>query len=213
MGMRTPGEDTPGVEPGVDMLRNLNLGEKVSVGRAVGVIGGGNVAIDAARCSLRCGADKVTIFYRRSRAEMPASEEEIEAALAENITIDYLTAPEEVLSQNGKVSGLRLIRMKLGEPDASGRRRPEPVEGSQFEVALDTIIPAIGQRSDLSFVSEGDGIETTSWGTIVVDPDTLATGKPGVFAGGDCVDGPGIAIQAVASGKQGAESIRNFLEQ
>ena len=213
MGMRTPGEGTPGVEPGVDMLRNLNLGEKVSVGRAVGVIGGGNVAIDAARCSLRCGADKVTIFYRRSRAEMPASEEEIEAALAENITIDYLTAPEEVLSQNGKVSGLRLIRMKLGEPDASGRRRPEPVEGSQFEVALDTIIPAIGQRSDLSFVSEGDGIETTSWGTIVVDPDTLATGKPGVFAGGDCVDGPGIAIQAVASGKQGAESIRNFLEQ
>ena len=213
MEMRTPGEDTPGVEPGVDMLRNLNLGEKVSVGRAVGVIGGGNVAIDAARCSLRCGAQKVTIFYRRSRAEMPASEEEIEAALAENIAIDYLTAPEEVLSQNGRVSGLRLIRMELGAPDASGRRRPEPVEGSQFEVPLDTIIPAIGQRSDLSFVSAGDGIGTTSWGTIVVDPDTLATGKPGVFAGGDCVDGPGIAIQAVASGQKAAESIRNFLEQ
>jgi NADPH-dependent glutamate synthase beta subunit-like oxidoreductase len=144
---------------------------------------------------------------------MPASEEEIEAALAENIGIDYLTAPEEVLSQNGKVSGLRLIRMQLGEPDASGRRRPEPVENSQFEVALDTIIPAIGQRSDLTFVSEGDGIETTSWGTVVVDPDTLETGKQGVFAGGDCVDGPGIAIQAVASGKQAAESIRNYLEQ
>ena len=164
MGMRTPGEDTPGVEPGVDMLRNLNLGEKVSVGRAVGVIGGGNVAIDAARCSLRCGAEKVTIFYRRSRAEMPASEEEIEAALAENIAIDYLTAPEEVLSQNGRVSGLRLIRMQLGEPDASGRRRPEPIEGSQFEVALDTIIPAIGQRSDLSFIPEGEAIKTTRLG-------------------------------------------------
>jgi NADPH-dependent glutamate synthase beta subunit-like oxidoreductase len=211
MGMRTPGEDTPGVEPGVDMLRNLNLGQKVSVGRAVGVIGGGNVAIDAARCSLRCGADKVTIFYRRSRAEMPASEEEIEAALAENIAIDYLTAPEEVLSQNGRVSGLRLIRMQLGEPDASGRRRPEPIEGSQFEVALDTIIPAIGQRSDLSFIPEGEVIKTTGWGTIVVDPDTLATGRAGVFAGGDCVDGPGIAIQAIASGQHAAESIKQYL--
>jgi len=213
MGMRTPGEDTSGVEPGVDMLRNLNLDEKVSVGRAVGVIGGGNVAIDAARCSLRCGADKVTIFYRRSRAEMPASEEEIEAALAENIAIDYLTAPEEVLSQHGRVSGLRLIRMQLGEPDASGRRRPEPIEGSQFEVALDTIIPAIGQRSDLSFIPEGEVIKTTGWGTIVVDPDTLATGRAGVFAGGDCVDGPGIAIQAIASGQQAAASIKQYLKQ
>jgi NADPH-dependent glutamate synthase beta subunit-like oxidoreductase/NAD-dependent dihydropyrimidine dehydrogenase PreA subunit len=213
MSMRTTGEDTPGVEPGVDMLRNLNLGEHVAVGRTVGVIGGGNVAIDAARCSLRCGAEEVTIFYRRSRTEMPASEEEIEAALAENITIDYLTAPEEVLSRNGKVSGLRLIRMQLGEPDASGRRRPEPIEGSQFEVALDTIIPAIGQRSDLSFIPEGEAIKTTGWGTIVADPDTLATGRAGVFAGGDCVDGPGIAIQAIASGKQAADSIKQYLKQ
>jgi NADPH-dependent glutamate synthase beta subunit-like oxidoreductase len=144
---------------------------------------------------------------------MPASEEEIEAALAENIAIDYLTAPEEVLSQNGRVSGLRLIRMQLGEPDASGRRRPEPIEGSQFEVALDTVIPAIGQRSDLSFIPEGEAIKTTGWGTIVVDPDTLETGRAGVFAGGDCVDGPGIAIQAIASGQQAAESIKQYLKQ
>jgi NADPH-dependent glutamate synthase beta subunit-like oxidoreductase len=101
--------------------------------------------------------------------------------------------------------------MELGEPDASGRRRPVPIEGSQFDVELDTIIPAIGQRSDLSFIPEGDPIQTTRWGTIVVDPDTLATGKPGVFAGGDCVDGPGIAIQAVAAGKKAAESIHNYL--
>lgn len=211
MGMGTPGEQIPGVVPGVDMLRNLNLGEEVSVGRRVGVIGGGNVAIDAARCSLRCGAKEVTIFYRRSRAEMPASEEEIEAALAEKITIEYLTAPEEVLAADNKVAGLRLIRMKLGEPDASGRRRPEPVEGSQFAVQLDTIIPAIGQRSDLSFIPEGDTIRTTRWGSIVVDQDSLATGREGVFAGGDCVDGPGIAIQAVASGKKAAESIMRYL--
>jgi NADPH-dependent glutamate synthase beta subunit-like oxidoreductase len=144
---------------------------------------------------------------------MPASEEEIEAALAENIAIDYLTAPEEVLSQNGRVSGLRLIRMQLGEPDASGRRRPEPIEGSQFEVALDTIIPAIGQRSDLSFIPEGEAIETTGWGTIVADQETLATGRPGVFAGGDCVDGPGIAIQAIASGQKAAASIKQYLKQ
>jgi len=212
MSMGTPGEQTPGVEPGVDLLRSLNLGEQVRVGRRVGVIGGGNVAIDAARCSLRCGAQEVTIFYRRSRAEMPASAEEIEAALAEKITIEYLTAPEEVLSAGNRVSGLKLIRMKLGEPDASGRRRPEPIQGSQFAVELDTVIPAIGQRSDLSFIPEGDTIKTTRWGSVVVDQDTLATGREGVFAGGDCVDGPGIAIQAVASGKRAAESIIRYLK-
>jgi NADPH-dependent glutamate synthase beta subunit-like oxidoreductase len=211
MSMRTKGEETPGVLPGVDMLRDLNLGKKVTVGPRVGIIGGGNVAIDAARCSLRCGASEVSIFYRRSRAEMPASEEEIEAALAEKIAIEYLTAPEEVVAKDNKVAGLKLIRMELGEPDASGRRRPVAVEGSQFEVALDTIIPAIGQRSELSFIPEGDAIKTTSWGTIVVDTDTLATGRSGVFAGGDCVDGPGIAIQAIASGKKAAQSIVNYL--
>jgi len=213
MSMRTPGEDTPGVEPGVDLLRDLNLGKKVKVGRRVGVIGGGNVAIDAARCSLRSGAEQVTIFYRRSRTEMPASEEEIEAALDERITIEYLTAPEEVIVKDNRVAGLRLIRMELGEADASGRRRPVPIECSQFEVELDMIIPAIGQRSDLSFISDEDGIRTTKWGTIVVDPDTLATGRPGVFAGGDCISGPGIAIQAIAVGKKAAESINNYLQQ
>lgn len=211
MSMRTPGEDAPGVEPGVDLLRDLNLGKEVTVGRRIGVIGGGNVAIDAARCSLRCGAEQVTIFYRRSRAEMPASEEEIEAALAERIPIEYLTAPQEVMLKENRVQGLRLIRMELGEPDASGRRRPVPIEGSQFEVELDMIIPAIGQRSDLSFISKEDTIKTTRWGTIVVDTDTLATGKPGIFAGGDCVNGPGIAIQAIAAGKKAAESINNYL--
>jgi NADPH-dependent glutamate synthase beta subunit-like oxidoreductase len=115
------------------------------------------------------------------------------------------------MAKENSVKGLRLIRMELGEPDASGRRRPVPIEGSQFEVELDMIIPAIGQRSDLSFITEGDTVKTTKWGTIVADPDTLATGKPGVFAGGDCVDGPGIAIQAIAQGKKAAESINSYL--
>jgi NADPH-dependent glutamate synthase beta subunit-like oxidoreductase/NAD-dependent dihydropyrimidine dehydrogenase PreA subunit len=212
MGMNIPGEDAQGAVSGVTLLRDLNLGKKIEVGRRVGVIGGGNVAIDAARCSLRCGAQEVTIFYRRSRAEMPASDEEIQAALDEGVTIEYLTAPQEVMVKDNSASGLRLIRMELGEPDASGRRRPIPIEGSQFEVELDMIIPAIGQRSDLSFISDGDDIRTTRWGTVVVDPDTLLTGKPGVFAGGDCVDGPGIAIQAIAAGKQAAESINNYLK-
>jgi len=213
MSMRTPGEDAPGVVSGVVLLRDLNLGKKVVVGRRVGIIGGGNVAIDAARSSLRYGSQEITIFYRRSRTEMPASNEEIEAALHEEIKIEYLTAPQEVIVKDNSVKGLRLIRMELGESDASGRRRPVPIEGSKFEVELDTIIPAIGQRSDLSFIPDGDVIKTTRWGTIIVDPDTLATGKPGVFAGGDCVDGPGIAIQAIAAGKKAAKSINNYLQQ
>ena len=205
-----PGEDSEGVVHGVDFLRDLNLGKGVKIGEKVVVIGGGNVAIDASRAALRLGAQEVTILYRRSRAEMPASEEEVEDALTEGVKIEYLAAPTEVISQGGKVTGLKCIRMELGEPDASGRRRPIPIPGSEFTMDANMIIPAIGQAPDLSFL-EGTGIKVTKQGMIAADPLTLATNQPGVFAGGDAQTGPGIAIEAVAAGKRAAESIKRYL--
>ena len=206
-----PGEDTKGVVHGVDFLRDLNLGREVWVGKNIGIIGGGNVAMDAARSSLRLGAKKVSILYRRTRQEMPASDDEIEAAEAEGIEIQYLVAPVEVLSGSGKVKGLKCNRMELGEPDASGRRRPVPIKGSEFDMELDMIIPAIGQATELSFLGENSGIETTKRGTLAADTETLATSRPGVFAGGDAVSGPAMAIEAVAAGKRAAASIDNYL--
>jgi NADPH-dependent glutamate synthase beta subunit-like oxidoreductase/NAD-dependent dihydropyrimidine dehydrogenase PreA subunit len=209
---RVEGEDAEGVVSGVDFLRDLNLGNEVKVEGRVAIIGGGNVAMDAARSSLRLGAREVTILYRRSRHEMPASDEEIDAALEEGIKIEYLVAPVGVIEKDERVAGIRCIRMELGEPDASGRRRPVPVEASEFEIELDMILPAIGQRADLSFLPEDGSIEATRWGTIVVDPVTLSTSKEGIFAAGDCVTGPGIAIDAIAGGKKAAVSIDNYLK-
>ncbi|MEW6615878.1 MAG: FAD-dependent oxidoreductase [Thermodesulfobacteriota bacterium] len=209
--MRIPGEDALGVIPGVTFLRDLNLGNPVDVGGRVAVIGGGNVAIDSARCALRLGARDVTILYRRSRQEMPASDEEIEAALEEGIKIEYLVAPLQVFTADGKVASLRCMRMELGKPDASGRRMPIPVEGSEFDIELDTLIPAIGQVPDISFLGESSEIELTKKGTIAVNPDTLETSRPGVFAGGDCQTGPKIAVEAVAAGKKAAVSIDKYL--
>ncbi len=211
MSARMEGEDARGVVSGVDFLRALNLGEEVKVGDRVAVIGGGNVAVDAARSSLRLGAKEVTILYRRSRAEMPASDEEIDAALEEGIRIEYLVAPAGVVTKDDRVAGIRCIRMELGKPDASGRRRPVPVEGSEFERELDMILPAIGQTPDLSFLPEEGFLQATKWGTLVADPDTLSTSREGVFAAGDCVTGPGIAIEAIAGGKRAAVSIDRYL--
>lgn len=205
-----PGEDNPRVVPGVIFLRKVNLGEKVQVGERVGVIGGGNVAIDAARAALRLGAKEVTIIYRRSREEMPAYQEDIEEAEEEGIRFQFLAAPTEIVSKDGKGISLRCIRMELGEPDASGRRRPIPIKGSDFSVELDTVIPAIGQAPDLSFL-KGMEIETTPQGTLKVDPVTLQTSRQGIFAGGDAVSGPWIAIEAVAAGKEAALSIDRYL--
>jgi NADPH-dependent glutamate synthase beta subunit-like oxidoreductase len=144
---------------------------------------------------------------------MPAIPEEIEASLHEGIKIEYLVAPLEVLVKDGRVTGIKCNRMALGEPDASGRRRPVPVEGSEFELAIDTIIPAIGQASDTSFLPQDSGITATAWGTIIADPKTCATSRPGVFAGGDCVTGPWIAVGAVAAGKDGAAAIHHYLNE
>ncbi|MDO8785645.1 MAG: FAD-dependent oxidoreductase, partial [Syntrophales bacterium] len=205
-----PGEDDPHVIPGVVFLRKVNLGEKVDIGERVSVIGGGNVAIDAARTALRMGAKEVSIIYRRSRNEMPANEEEIEEAEEEGVKFLFLAAPTEVVPKDGDNVFLRLVLMELSEPDASGRKRPVPVPGSDFFVESDTIISAIGQAPDLSFL-EGTGLSTTARGTIKVDPLTLQTSREGVFAGGDAVTGPGIAIDAVAAGKEAALSIDRYL--
>ncbi len=206
-----PGEHADGVVHGVAFLREMNLGKEMRLGRKVAIIGGGNVAIDAARSALRLGAQKVLILYRRSRVEMPASDEEIEAALAEGVEIQYLFAPTEVLVDDGRVVGMTCVRMELGAPDASGRRRPLPIPGSEFDIEVDMVIPAIGQAPDVSFL-EGSGIALSTRGLIDVDPITLATSRPGVFAGGDAQTGPGIAIEAVAAGNRAAVSITRHLK-
>jgi len=204
------GEDLKGVIDGVSFLRSLNLGKEIEVNGRVTVIGGGNVAIDAARSALRLGAEKVSVIYRRSRDEMPASEEEIEAALTEGVDIQYLVAPVALIRQRGRVAQIRCIRMELGQPDTSGRRRPIAVEGSEFDIETGMVIPAIGQTPNLSFLA-GSGLETTRRGTIAADPLTTATNVPGVFAGGDAHTGPSIAIEAIAAGKRAAISIDRYL--
>ncbi len=211
MKLDIPGEDAEGVMPGVELLRDVNSGKDVRVQGKVAVIGGGNVAIDAARSCLRLGAQEVSLYYRRTRDEMPAHQEEVQAALEEGVRMHFLVAPQEVTVSGGKVSGLKLLRMKLGEPDASGRRRPIPIEGSEFTVTADVVIPAIGQGVRLPFDPEKAGIETTRRRTVKVDPVTGATSLPGVFAGGDAEKGPYIAIDAIAGGARAAESIHRYL--
>lgn len=143
---------------------------------------------------------------------MPATDEEIEAAEAEGIKIEYLAAPTEIIAEDGRVKGMRCIRMELGEPDASGRRRPIPIPGSEFSIDVDTVIPAIGQTPDLSFLADDSGIEITDSGTLKVDSVTLATTRDGVFGGGDVQTGPATAIEAIAAGKEAAISIDRYLK-
>ncbi|MDQ7794854.1 MAG: FAD-dependent oxidoreductase [bacterium] len=203
-----PGEDIPGVVSGVEFLRHLNLDQEVRVGQRVLVIGGGNVAIDAARSCLRRGAAAVTVVYRRSRGEMPAAPHEVTAAEEEGIGFEFLTAPTAVRGQ-GRVEGLRCLRMQLGEADASGRRRPLPVPGSDFTLEADQVIVAVGQSADTSFAGEE---LVDRWGNLAADAGTLATALPGVFAGGDAVTGPATVVEAIAAGRQAAVSIRRYLD-
>jgi len=205
------GENADGVRQGVDFLRELNLTGSVKVGKKVVVVGGGNVAIDVSRAAIRLGAEEVTILYRRTRAEMPAWEEEIHAAEEEGVRITFLATPEEVLTQEGRITGIRCIRMELGEPDDSGRRRPVPVQGSQYDIQVDQLIPAIGQTA-FSELAETTGLEFSKWGKLNVDPVTYATDRKGVFAGGDVQTGPDVAIRAIAAGKETAESIVRYID-
>jgi len=204
---RVEGEDTPGVIDGVTVLRKVSLDEKIDLGKKVAVIGGGNVAIDCARTALRLGADEVTIVYRRTRAEMPASPEEVDAAIHEKINILFLAAPLKVSKKDNDLI-LTCNRMELGEPDASGRRRPVPIVGSEFDTEFDSIVAAIGQVSD---IPEAFGVETERWNTIRTNPDTLATSREGVYAGGDVVIGPDSVIRAIAQGRIAASSIDRYL--
>ena len=209
--LNIPGEDLQGVIHGVDYLKRVNLGEKVFLGDKVAVVGGGNVAMDAVRTAIRTGSKDVFILYRRSRAEMPASPEEIEEALEEGIKMEFLVAPKRVVGENGKVTGVECTRMELGEPDASGRRRPVEIKGSEFIVPCDALIPAIGQEADLDFVPKESGISINKWKNFEVDPVTFATTTPGVFAGGDVVTGPATVVKAVYAGKEAAVSIDRYL--
>jgi NADH-quinone oxidoreductase subunit F len=207
------GERAEGVIQGTELLRSVNLGEKVALGRRVGIVGGGNAAIDAARVAVRDkNCEKVTILYRRTRKEMPAFEEEIESAIEEGVEIQFLVAPIRVLAESGKANGVECIRMKLGDVDASGRRRPVPIEGSEFMMELDTLVPAIGERPDTSFFTEKDRLSISKWGNLEADPETYGTSREGVFAGGDVVTGPATVVQSMAAGKIAAASIQKYLE-
>lgn len=207
-----PGEQARGVFQGLAFLRKAGLGMPPPLGKRVAVVGGGNTAIDCARTALRLGVPEVTILYRRSRGEMPALPDEIGDAEQEGVSISYLTAPVEVLQQNGRARGLRCVRMELGEPDASGRRRPIPVPGSEFELDFDSVLLAIGQKPDDALAgTSADGIAFSRDGTVQVNAETLATGMKGVFAGGDNCLGPSTVIAAMGMGKRAAESIAKYL--
>lgn len=204
-----PGEELAGVFTGIDFLRDVNLEKPVSIGKRVAVVGGGNVAIDVARTALRLGAEDVTIVYRRSRDEMPAAADEIAEAEEEGVRIMHLAAPVEVLG-SGKVSGMKVEVMELGEADAKGRRKP--VGTGKFEtLELDAVISAIGQKIDLGGISAGTGIQLSSKGAVMVDELSYQTGEPDVFAGGDVVTGPKFAIDAIAAGKEASISIHRYV--
>jgi len=227
--LKIPGEDAKGILPGMKVLSALNLGGSVEIGKKVGIIGGGNTAVDTARRVLRTESaesiaavdtarsalrtkepDSVTIFYRRTIKEIPAYKEEVEGARKEGIKIEFLTAPNRIITQKGKLAACEFVRMKMGKLDESGRRSPIPIEGSEFIVELDTLIISISESPDISFL-ENQGLEFTKWNTLVNDPETCQTNRPGIFAGGDLVSGPNTVVDAVASGKIAATSIEQYL--
>ena len=212
--LRCPGEDEyqgKGIVDCVTFLREQALGTLPEAKGKLIVIGGGNAAIDSARVGWRMGFDEVYILYRRTKKEMPANSWEIDAAEHEGVILQYLAAPVEILGKDGKVTGMKCIKMELGEPDASGRRRPVPIEGSEYVIDAETIVPALSQGADLSFLKEGHDLELSRWNTFEIDEETGATNVPGVFAGGDIVTGPDIAIRAVAGGKRAAQGIHEYL--
>jgi len=218
--MRIPGENLCGVYSANEFLIRVNLmrayafpeyDTPIYVGEKVAVIGGGNVAMDAARCALRLGAKEVKIVYRRSREEMPARAEEKENAEEEGIVFEFLTNPKRFVgNERGWVKAMECIRMRLGEPDESGRRRPVPIEGSEFIMDVDTVIVAIGRTPNPIIQQTTEGLEVTKWGTIVVD-ENGKTSLEGVYAGGDIVTGEATVISAMGAGKKGAKAIHEYL--
>ncbi|AEG15498.1 glutamate synthase (NADPH), homotetrameric [Desulfofundulus kuznetsovii DSM 6115] len=219
--MNIPGENSCGVYSANEFLTRTNLMKAylfpewdtpIKVGRKVAVIGGGNVAMDAARTALRLGAEESWIVYRRSEKELPARHEEVEHAKEEGIKFAFLTNPVRILAdENGWVKGMECLRYELGEPDESGRRRPVPIPGSEFVMDVDTVVVAIGQAPNPLVPRTTRGLELGRKGNIVADPQTGATSKPGVFAGGDVVTGAATVILAMGAGRIAARSIHDYL--
>ena len=220
-GVGCEGDDAEGVYPGIVFLKNMEVtGQKHNFkGKTVAVVGGGNTAMDCCRTSIRCGADRVIVVYRRTEKEMPANPIEIHESKLEGVEYMFLTNPTKInKDESGKLKSMTLIRMELGEPDASGRRRPVPMEGSEFDVEVDIILAAIGQKTDVNFISdinafaEGGELKINRWGDIDADKSTLQTGIPGVFAAGDGVTGPATLIEAIAQAKVASRSCDQYLK-
>jgi formate dehydrogenase major subunit len=220
--MRVQDEDTEGVLPGIDFLKEFGLRRAKALRGRVLVVGGGNTAIDCARTSLRLGADEVRLLYRRTRKEMPANSMEIDEAEHEGVGMDFLVAPVRVIKKDGRAVALECLRMELGEPDSSGRRSPKPVRGSEFVIECDTIIAAIGQNTQVpglvdgkisNFLPFGEVLNLTRWQTIQTNPRTFETSVEGVFSGGDVVTGAATAIEAIAAGRKAAYAIHTYVSE
>jgi len=221
--LNLPGENLSGIYSANEFLIRTNLMKAyrfpeydtpINIGEKVAVIGGGNVAMDAARCSLRLGAEEVHIIYRRGMTELPARHEEVENAEEEGIIFTLLNNPTKFISDGrGNVKEIELIRMELGEPDDSGRRRPRPIPGSEWRLPIDTVVIAIGQSPNPIIQQTTEGLETTRWGTIITDEETMLTTIEGVYAGGDVVSGAATVISAMGAGKKAAQAINEYLKK
>jgi formate dehydrogenase major subunit len=218
--MRVQGEDAPAVLSGIEFLKNFGLRKKIDISGRVAVVGGGNTAIDCARTALRLGVDEVRLLYRRTEKEMPANEMEIHEAKQEGVIMDFLVAPVKVVTRDGRLAGLECLRMELGEPDASGRRSPKPIRGSEFRVECDYVLSAIGQSTTVTdlvggkvpgFLPLGEVLNLTRWQTIQVNEKTFETSVEGVFSGGDVVTGAATAIEAIAAGRKAAHAIDSYI--
>ena len=221
--MNIPGENLSGIYSANEYLTRSNLMKAyrfpeydtpIARGKRVAVLGGGNVSMDSVRTALRLGADKATIVYRRTETEMPARKEEVHHAMDEGVEFQFLTNPVEYIGDDmGWVTGMKCIRMELGEPDDSGRRRPVPVEGSEFVIDVDMVVVAIGTEANPVIPATTPGLETNRWGYIIADEETGATSRPGVYAGGDIVTGSATVIEAMGAAKKAARAIDEYLSK
>lgn len=221
--LNLPGENLSGIYSANEFLIRTNLMKAyrfpeydtpINIGKKVAVIGGGNVAMDSARCSLRLGADEVHIIYRRGMTELPARHEEVENAEEEGIIFTLLNNPIKFHGNGrGNIKEIELIRMELGEPDDSGRRRPRPIPGSEWRLPIDTVVIAIGQSPNPIIQQTTEGLESTRWGTIITDEETMLTTIEGVYAGGDVVSGAATVISAMGAGKKAAAAINEYLKK
>ncbi len=211
--LRIPGEEAAeGVSDVISFLREVHLGNLKKLEGKIVIIGGGHSALDGARTALRLGASEAHIIYRRSRAEMPAEPEELEETEREGVKLHLLVAPIRISVENGKVAGIECIRNRLTEPDSTGRPRPVPIEGTEFFIEADHIIPAIGQEPDFECLGKAHGLEISKWNRLVVNSETLQTNEPGIFAGGDVISGPATVIEAVEAGKRAGKYIGRYLQ-